>query len=133
MCLMFRTGDTTAYSITWLLLEILRPEHANQNLLQRVREDIEKSDVHKLMQYGEGGVSRLNSMSNCMCAIISDPCALVRRIQKLKFLNALWNESIRLNTVSPAGQMQIAEDDVLPPVPELGIPARPVKKYGFIF
>jgi hypothetical protein len=42
----------------------------------------------------------------------------------------LWNESIRLNTVSPAGQMQVAEDDVLPPIPELGVDPRPVKKHA---
>lgn len=46
----------------------------------------------------------------------------------MRFLNAMWNETARLDTVSPAGQMEAAGDDVLPPIPELGIPSRHVKK-----
>lgn len=48
--------------------------------------------------------------------------------QKMRFANAMWDETTRLNTVSPAGQMEAAEDDILPAVPELDIPARHIKK-----
>lgn len=45
----------------------------------------------------------------------------------------MWNETARLDTVSPAGQMEAAEDDVLPAVPELNMPERHVKKYVYTF
>lgn len=48
--------------------------------------------------------------------------------QKLRFTNAMWDENARINTVSPAGQMEAAEDDVLPAVPELNMPPRKIKK-----
>lgn len=41
----------------------------------------------------------------------------------------MWDETARLDTVSPAGQMEAAEDDILPAVPELNIPPRHIKKY----
>ena len=41
----------------------------------------------------------------------------------------MWDETARLDTVSPAGQMEAAEDDILPAVPELNMPPRYVKKY----
>lgn len=44
-------------------------------------------------------------------------------------MNAMWHETSRLDTVSPAGQMEAAEDDILPAIPELKIPARHIKKY----
>lgn len=43
----------------------------------------------------------------------------------------MWDECTRLNTVSPAGQLEAAEDDVLPEVPELNMPPRRVKKWVF--
>lgn len=46
----------------------------------------------------------------------------------MRFANAMWDETARLDTVSPAGQMEAAENDVLPAVPELKIPPRHVKK-----
>ena len=42
----------------------------------------------------------------------------------------MWDETSRLDTVSPAGQMEAAEDDVLPAVPELNMPPRKIKKYA---
>lgn len=48
----------------------------------------------------------------------------------MRFANAMWDETARLNTVSPAGQMEAADDDILPAVPELNMPARHVKKYN---
>lgn len=50
------------------------------------------------------------------------------QFQKLRFMNAMWDETSRLDTVSPAGQLEAAEDDVLPAVPELNMPPRRVKK-----
>jgi hypothetical protein len=46
----------------------------------------------------------------------------------MRFTNAMWDETARLDTVSPAGQMEAAQDDVLPAVPELNMPPRHVKK-----
>jgi len=54
--------------------------------------------------------------------------SLTVREQKLRFTNAMWDETARLDTVSPAGQMEAAEDDVLPAVPELNMPPRHIKK-----
>lgn len=48
----------------------------------------------------------------------------------MRFANAMWDETARLNTVSSAGQMEAADDDILPAVPELNMPARHVKKYN---
>jgi hypothetical protein len=48
----------------------------------------------------------------------------------MRFANAIWDETSRLDTVSPAGQMEAAEDDILPAVPELNMPPRHVKKYA---
>lgn len=48
----------------------------------------------------------------------------------MRFMNAMWDETARLDTVSPAGQMEAAKDDVLPAVPELNLPPRYVKKYA---
>ncbi|CAI6073614.1 unnamed protein product [Clonostachys chloroleuca] len=47
---------------------------------------------------------------------------------KMHFTHAMWDDTSRLNTVSPAGQMEAAEDDVLPAVPELNMPPRKIKK-----
>jgi hypothetical protein len=46
----------------------------------------------------------------------------------MQFANAMWDETARLDTVSPAGQMEAAGDDVLPAIPELDLPPRRVKK-----
>jgi hypothetical protein len=62
---------------------------------------------------------------------VLDP--LTDAIQKMRFTNAMWDETARINTVSPAGQMEAAEDDTLPEVPELNMPPRYVKKYAFRF
>ena len=40
----------------------------------------------------------------------------------------MWDETSRLNTVSPAGQLEAAEDDILPAISEIGMPPRHVKK-----
>jgi hypothetical protein len=102
---------------------MFRTSNAHLNCPQLVREDINKTGVDKFLQYGESGVG---SPLICNFAFTS----LTSRLKRLKYVNALWNESIRLNTVSPAGQMQVAQDDVLPPIPELGVDPRPVKKYA---
>jgi len=104
MCVNFLLAgrDTTAYSIAWFLLEILRPENTRYNLVQRARDDIQTTGVNEYLDYGESA--------------------------KLKFLNAIWNEVLRLDPVAPAGQLEVAADDVLPAVPEMNIPARPVRK-----
>ena len=49
-------GDTTAYSIAWFLLEILRPENARYNLVQRARDDIQTTGVNEYLDYGESTV-----------------------------------------------------------------------------
>ena len=49
-------------------------------------------------------------------------------LKKMRFANAMWDETARLDTVSPAGQMEAAENDILPAVPELNMPPRHVKK-----
>jgi len=46
----------------------------------------------------------------------------------MRFANAMWDETTRLDTVSPAGQLEAAEDDVLPAVPELNMAPRYIKK-----
>jgi hypothetical protein len=43
-------------------------------------------------------------------------------------IEVMWDETARLDTVSPAGQMEAAENDILPAVPELNMPPRYVKK-----
>ncbi|KAM0751316.1 cytochrome P450 [Meredithblackwellia eburnea MCA 4105] len=104
MCLGFLLAgrDTTAFGTAWMFGEILHLKNKHLNLQQRVQDELAIREGRGFLEYGD--------------------------TNKLKLLNALWDESARLNTVSPAGQLEVAEDDCLPAVPELGLPPRPIKK-----
>ncbi|KAL6819991.1 cytochrome P450 [Trichoderma camerunense] len=95
--------DTTAYSISWLMKEIYHKDNKHLNTVKKIRS--EAKELH-----------------------FEDNYLGYEDAPKMRFLNAMWNETARLDTVSPAGQMEAAGDDVLPPIPELGIPSRHVKK-----
>ncbi|KAI5917897.1 cytochrome P450 [Camillea tinctor] len=89
--------DTTAYSITWLMKEIHHQDNKHLDAANRIRAK-ELGFISEFLSYGDA--------------------------PKLKFANAMWDENARLNTVSPAGQMEAAEGDTLPAVPELNMPPR---------
>ncbi|KAK7227543.1 hypothetical protein V2G26_015546 [Clonostachys chloroleuca] len=95
--------DTTAYSISWLMKEIHHRDNTHLNAADRIRAEVkELGFTDGFLKYGD--------------------------TPKLRFANAMWDETARLNTVSPAGQMEAADDDVLPAVPELNMPPRHIKK-----
>ena len=54
-------------------------------------------------------------------------------MQRLKYANALWDETARLNTVAPVAEMEVVDDDILPAVPELNLPPRKVKRCVMTF
>ncbi|KAI1856704.1 uncharacterized protein JN550_013698 [Neoarthrinium moseri] len=95
--------DTTAYSTSWLMKEIFHDSNKSLNAVERIRTEAkELESTAAFLTYGNAS--------------------------KLRFLNAMWDETSRLNTVSPAGQMEAENDDVLPAVPELNMPPRKIKK-----
>ncbi|CAL5874542.1 uncharacterized protein PFLUO_LOCUS8838 [Penicillium psychrofluorescens] len=95
--------DTTAFSLTWLMKEIYHKENQHLDAANKIRAEArELGFPNGYLNYGDA--------------------------PKLRFANAMWDETARLDTVSPAGQMEAAENDILPAVPELKIPPRHVKK-----
>ncbi|KAL1412260.1 hypothetical protein Q8F55_000003 [Vanrija albida] len=95
--------DTTAFSTSWMMKEILHSDNAHLDATAKILQELED----------EGFTSGYLGYTDA---------------PKLKFTNAMWDETARLNTVSPAGQLEAAEDDVLPAIPEFNIPPRAVKK-----
>ncbi|EXJ58620.1 hypothetical protein A1O7_06047 [Cladophialophora yegresii CBS 114405] len=95
--------DTTAYSISWLMKEIHHQDNKHLDAAQKIRAEAkELGFTTGYLGYGD--------------------------TPKMRFANAMWHETARLNTVSPAGQMEAAEDDVLPAVPDLNMRPRRIKK-----
>ncbi|KAH8425110.1 uncharacterized protein LDX57_002859 [Aspergillus melleus] len=95
--------DTTAYSISWLMKEIHHRDNKHLDAANKIRAEAEELGFTSgFLGYGDA--------------------------PKLRFTNAMWDENARLNTVSPAGQMEAAQDDTLPAVPELNMPPRHIKK-----
>ncbi|EHK23127.1 uncharacterized protein TRIVIDRAFT_60068 [Trichoderma virens Gv29-8] len=95
--------DTTAYGISWLMKEIYHQDNKHLDAIKKIR--LEARELHVDGNY-----------------------LTYEDAPKMRFMNAMWNETSRLDTVSPAGQMEAAGDDILPAIPELGIPPRHVKK-----
>ncbi|ETS79808.1 hypothetical protein PFICI_07337 [Pestalotiopsis fici W106-1] len=95
--------DTTAYTISWLMKEILHSDNRHLNAVEKIRNEAEQS-----------------GLDNTFLTYEDAP--------KMRFANAMWDETARLDTVSPAGQMEAAGDDTLPAIPELNMPARQIKK-----
>ncbi|KIW53737.1 hypothetical protein PV05_09283 [Exophiala xenobiotica] len=95
--------DTTTYNTSWFMKEI--HHRANQHLeaLDKILAETEE------LGFTTGYLNYTDA-------------------PRLRFTNAMWDECTRLNTVSPAGQLEAAEDDILPAVPELNMPPRRVKK-----
>ncbi|KAI3333326.1 cytochrome P450 [Ustulina deusta] len=95
--------DTTAFSTSWLMKEILHKDNRHLDAVNKIRDEAEGLGLtNSYLTYGDA--------------------------PKMRFANAMWNETARLDTVSPAGQMEAAENDILPAVPELNMPPRHVKK-----
>ncbi|CAI7604828.1 unnamed protein product [Penicillium pancosmium] len=95
--------DTTAYTISWLMKEIHHDDNKHLDALNKIRTEVEEHGfATRFLGYGD--------------------------TPKLQFTNAMWDENARLNTVSPAGQMEAADNDILPAVPELNMPPRYIKK-----
>ncbi|KAJ5201958.1 uncharacterized protein N7498_006621 [Penicillium cinerascens] len=95
--------DTTAFSVSWLMKEIYHQENEHLDAANKIRaEAAQHGFTDGYLEYGSA--------------------------PKLLFANAMWDETSRLDTVSPAGQMEAAENDILPAVPELNMPPRHIKK-----
>ncbi|KAJ3538853.1 hypothetical protein NM208_g5727 [Fusarium decemcellulare] len=95
--------DTTAYSTSWLMKEIFHDDNSHLDAVNKIRGEAKEV-------IGEDNYLEYTDTS------------------KMRFTHAIWDETARLDTVSPAGQMEAAEDDVLPAVPELNMPPRKIKK-----
>ncbi|KAK6219087.1 hypothetical protein LQW54_002589 [Pestalotiopsis sp. IQ-011] len=96
---LFAGRDRTAYSISWLMKEILHHDNRHLDAVEKIRNEAE--------QIG-----------------LADPYLSYEDAPRMRFANAMWDETASLNTVSPAGQMEAADDDILPAVPELNMPAQ---------
>ncbi|KAI1630411.1 cytochrome P450 [Exophiala viscosa] len=95
--------DTTTYQTSWLMKEIHHKDNQHLDAANKIRAEAEQLGfTSAYLGYGDA--------------------------PKLRFANAMWDETTRLDTVSPAGQLEAAEDDVLPAVPELNMPPRYIKK-----
>ncbi|KAF9890080.1 hypothetical protein FE257_006241 [Aspergillus nanangensis] len=95
--------DTTAFTITWFMKEIHHRENEHLDAAKKMRTEAQELGfTNNFLEYGD--------------------------TSKLRFTNAMWDETVRLDTVSPAGQIEAAGDDILPAVPELNMPARHIKK-----
>ncbi|KAL3463137.1 cytochrome P450 [Aspergillus heterothallicus] len=95
--------DTTAYSMSWLMKEIHHRDNHYLDAANKIRAEAEELGfADSYLGYGDA--------------------------PRMRFANAMWDETSRLDTVSPAGQLEAAEDDVLPAVPELNMPPRRIKK-----
>ncbi|KIW67161.1 hypothetical protein PV04_06433 [Phialophora macrospora] len=95
--------DTTAYSISWLMKEIHHKDNKHLDAFNKIRAEADELGFgSSYLGYGD--------------------------TPKMRFANAMWDETARLNTVSPAGQMEAAQDDILPAVLELNMPPRRIKK-----
>ncbi|OJJ45783.1 hypothetical protein ASPZODRAFT_167512 [Penicilliopsis zonata CBS 506.65] len=95
--------DTTAYTTSWYMKEIHHKDNQHLDAANKIRAEADALGFSSsYLGYGDA--------------------------PKMRFANAMWDETSRLDTVSPAGQLEAAEDDVLPPVPEINMPARRIKK-----
>ncbi|KAH8892308.1 cytochrome P450 [Thozetella sp. PMI_491] len=95
--------DTTAYTLSWFMKEIHHKDNQHLDAVNNIRTEAKELGLaDSYLRYGDGS--------------------------RLRFTSAMWDETVRLDTVSPAGQMEAAEDDILPAVPELNMPPRHVKK-----
>ncbi|OQV04996.1 hypothetical protein CLAIMM_09800 [Cladophialophora immunda] len=95
--------DTTTYNISWFMKEIHHKQNQHLYALNKIRAEAED------LGFTSGYLNYTDA-------------------PRLRFTNAMWDECTRLNTVSPAGQLEAAEDDILPAVPELNMPPRRIKK-----
>ncbi|KAJ9610624.1 hypothetical protein H2200_005401 [Cladophialophora chaetospira] len=95
--------DTTTYNTSWFMKEIHHKDNQHLNALSKIRAEVEE------LGFTKGHLAYTEA-------------------PRLRFTNAMWDECTRLNTVSPAGQLEAAEDDILPAVPELNMPPRRIKK-----
>jgi cytochrome P450 len=94
--------DTTTYNTSWFMMEIYHKSNEHLDALNKIRTEVAEHGFTSFLNYTDA--------------------------PRLRFTNAMWDECTRLNTVSPAGQLEAAEDDILPAVPELNMPPRHVKK-----
>lgn len=102
--------------------EIHHNDNRHLDAAQKIRAEADELGFSEgFLTYGDAPVSHALASPFLDAA---DDCVLKR----MRFANAMWDETARLNTVSPAGQMEAAADDVLPAVPELNLPPRIVKK-----
>ncbi|OAP59732.1 hypothetical protein AYL99_07030 [Fonsecaea erecta] len=95
--------DTTTYNVSWFMKEIHHRKNQHLNALMKIRAEADNL-----------------GFADSYLGYTDTP--------RLRFTNAMWDECTRLNTVSPAGQLEAAEDDILPAVPELKMPPRRIKK-----
>jgi hypothetical protein len=106
------------------MMEIHHKRNQHLDALNKIRKEAEGLDTGgAFLSYTDAPVSSSSRAHPAQCLSLMSLSQ-----QKLRFTNALWDECTRLNTVSPAGQLEAAEDDILPAVPELNMPPRRVKK-----
>ncbi|CAO1623742.1 unnamed protein product [Sympodiomycopsis kandeliae] len=110
--LLFAGRDTTAYSLSWQMHEMLQNQNRGGDLFRRAREEIAANQDAVGFDASEEENFHLD----------------YDNMKDYRVLNAIWQETIRLHPASARGMATCYEDDILPAIPHLNQPAVPVKK-----
>lgn len=109
--MLFAGRDTTAFTITWQMYELLRPGNASQNLLARARAEV-----------AELGHQFHHSAKDADTLDYDD-------IKGLTLLNAMWQETTRVHPAAARGTPTVCyRDTVLPAIADIAQPAVVVRR-----
>lgn len=109
--MLFAGRDTTAFTLTWQMYELLRPGNAGQNLLGRARAEV-----------AERGHQFHHSAKDADTLDYDD-------MKGLTLLNAMWQETTRVHPAAARGTPTVCyRDTVLPAIADIGQPAVVVRR-----
>lgn len=115
--LLFAGRDTTAYSLSWQLHELLKDQAQGGTLLHRARREI--AEIQATQDFH---IDAATNEDTQVYHLDYDS------LKDLPFMNAVWQETIRLHPASARGMATCYQDDYLPAIPHLNQPSVPVKK-----
>ncbi|EPQ26130.1 uncharacterized protein PFL1_06338 [Pseudozyma flocculosa PF-1] len=114
--ILFAGRDTTAFSISWLLYELIAPQNGSKGMMQKARDEIESNGLSLQASVGDDHSGAARTYLD-----YDDQ-------KNLTYLNALWMETIRIHPASARGMSICYEDNTLPAIPAINQPAVQVKK-----
>lgn len=110
--LLFAGRDTTAYSLSFQMYELLQDQARGGDLLKRARSEVEANQARVDFNPSGEEVFHLDYDD----------------LKEYRLLHAIWQEVIRLHPASARGMATCYEDDTLPAIPAMDQPAVPVKR-----